>query len=184
MIKRYPRIGNRFCPAGIRRGFTLIEMILYIGMSAIIIVALLRVMITISATSEKAQTVSGVQQELRFVMDRVTATARNAVDLNTAGSTFGSDNGILSLTMSGTSITPTIFSLSANRIFIKEGPSAAQPLTSSGVLIHRLHFTNLSAIGTNGTVKIIIHGTDAVAGSADPTYTDTFTLETSVSLRQ
>lgn len=178
MIKKYSFIGKA------RASFTLIEMILYIGMSAIIIVALLRVMITITTTREKAQTVSSVQQELRFVMDRITASARNAVDINIAGSTFGSDNGVLSLSMSGASLNPTVFTLTANRITVKEGLAAAQSLTSSGVLIDRLRFANLSANGTNGTVKVTIHGTDAVAGSADPTYTDTFTLETSVSLRQ
>lgn len=183
MIKQCPSIGC--VHLGTRRqGFTLIEWILYIGMSAIIVVTLLRVMIAITATREKARTVSTVQQELRFAMDRITATVRNAVDINAVASTFGNDNGVLSLTMNDTSINPTVFSLSANRISIKEGLAAAQSLTASDVLIDRLRFTNLSAVGTNGTVKIAIHGTDAVTGSADPTYTDTFTLETSVSLRQ
>jgi len=167
-----------------RKGFTLIELIIYIGLTAIVVVSLLRVMLVVVGTREKTETISVVQQELRFAMNRMTTTIHDALDIDVPGSVFDLNNGVLSLTMGDPAADPTIFSLLSNRLHIQEGTSVALPLTSTDMIIDQLRFTNLSAPDTYGTVKIVMHATDAVAGSADKTYTDTMTLETSVSLRQ
>jgi Tfp pilus assembly protein PilW len=167
-----------------RKGFTLIELILYIGLTSIIVVAVLNVMMTVVGTREKTQVMSFVQQELRFTMDRIEAAVRDAINIDTGNSTFANDHGVLSLAMSGVSVHPTTFAWSGSGVRVQEGTGNYTALTSSGIIVEMVRFTNLSAGGTHGTVKIKLHATDAVAGSADKTYADAMTLESSVSLRQ
>jgi len=168
-----------------RPGFTLIETIVYIGITVMVIVASVHVMLATMGAREKTEIVSAVQQDLRFAMDRIANAILDARDIDTSGSTFGNDSGVLSLTMSGSSaaLDPTVFTLSGSRIYIQEGAGVAFPITSPTILVDQLRFTNLSAIDSYGTVKVRIHATDAYAGS-DKTYEDKMTLETSVSLRQ
>ncbi|MDD4628778.1 MAG: prepilin-type N-terminal cleavage/methylation domain-containing protein [Candidatus Peribacteraceae bacterium] len=168
---------------GLRRGFTLIELIIYIAISAIVVVTLLNVMITVLGVREKTTVRAEVQQNLRYAMDRINATAHDAIGLNTGASTFGSASGVLSFAMTGSTLNPTIFSLSGAQIYIKQGASSAAAITAPGVLVDQFLLTNLSAAGTPATVKVRIHATDAIAGT-QAMQTTAMTLETSLTLRQ
>ncbi len=166
-----------------RSGFTLIELTIYIALTAIVVVALLKIMLTVIGSQEKTEMTSHVQQELRMTMDRMTYTARNAVSVNTGSSIFGASGGTLSLAMSGSSINPTVFFLSGSSIYSAEAGTNTGALTSSKILVDELQFTNLTATGASATVKIEVHGTDVVAGG-DKTYEDEMGISTSVTLRQ
>lgn len=161
----------------LRKGFTLVEYILYIGISAVLLVALLQGTLLIFETRETLAQPHPVQEELRFATRRLTLAIRAAISIDTVASVFQSDDGVLSLTMSGSAVTPTMFSLSGSAIMMNEGISPAIALTSSRIVVETLRFENLSAPNTAGTVKIRI--------DARPTSTgQTLSLETSVSLRR
>lgn len=166
-----------------RAAFTLIELILYIGLTAMVVVSVMRIMLTVTGTREKTGTLHTVQHELRFVMDTISYTARNAVAVQTGSSVFNSATGTLVLTMSGTGINPTRFFLSGSNVYMQQASASAQALTSSRVLVDRLEFRNRSPANTYGTYRIYIHATDAVQDS-DVTYDDDMTLQTTISLRQ
>lgn len=179
-----PKGPPSWCKASAGRpGFTLIELIIYIALTAIVVVVLLRVMLTVMGTREKMETVSTVHQELRFSMDRITQSARNAVSVETGASVFGSSSGSLSLAMGDASVSPTVFSLSGGRIYMRAATGAALPLTSTNMIVDQLQFTNLTASGSSGTVKIQMHAVSAARTVAKES-ADEMTLETSVSLRQ
>lgn len=171
---------NLFRSTGQRnqRGFTLVEFILYIAISSIVVVTLTRGVLMLLQTRGKIALSLPVQQELRFATRRITETIRNAVAVNPApASVFGSPNGMLSLAMSGSLRSPTVFSLSGSTIIASEGLTPAIALTSPSIVVQQLQFENFSAPLTPGTVKILIQAKD-VANQK------TFNLETSVSLRQ
>jgi len=170
-------------PKGSGAGFTLLEMIIYIGISSVVLVALLNVMLTIFSTRSKTEAGAEVQQNLRYGVQRITVTARNALGVNTGASTFGSANGVLSFAMSGTTLNPTVYSLCGTQLCIKEGVSATVAVTASGALIDEFRLTNLTGSPAPATVKIRLHATDAYAGTI-ASQTAVMTLETSITLRQ
>lgn len=166
-----------------RQGFTLIETILYIAISAVVVVSLLNIMVAVLQTRQKAGIGTEVQQNLRYAMDRITLAARSAVGLNTGTSVFGSANGTLSLAMSGSTVNPTVFTLCGTQVCIKEGSSSSAPITGTGVIVDQFQFTNLSAPTFPETVKIVLHGKQPAANTVQ-TAQSNLTLETSISLRQ
>lgn len=170
-------IGRR--PAA-RKGFTLIELILYIGITATVVVALLRVMFTVLETRQEVENVSIVQQELRLAMDRMTTTVLQAVAVNSGASIFGAEQGALSLALAEEARNPTIFSLSGGQIVVTAGERGALPLTSPHVMVAELRFTNLTASGTIATVHVRIHAMERNA-TREP---QDVLLETSLSLRR
>jgi Tfp pilus assembly protein PilW len=166
-----------------RAGFTLVELIIYIAISTIVVVALLNVMIVILGAREKTTVRTEVQQNLRFALDRITSTAHDAVGLNTGTSTFGSAAGVLSFAMTGSTLNPTIYSRCGSRICIKEGSASSVAITASGALVDEFRITNLSAAGVPATVKVRLHATDNITGT-QAMQTAAMTLETSLTLRQ
>ncbi|MBI3332126.1 hypothetical protein HYZ99_04170 [Candidatus Peregrinibacteria bacterium] len=161
-----------------RPGFTLIEFILYTGLTAIILVSLLRSMLAVLEAREKLSTIHPPQEELRFAAQRITTTIRNALDINVSASLFNADAGTLSLSMSGSAMNPTIFSLANGAITIKNGAASALPLTSPQVVVDQLRFENLSAPNAPAMLKLRLRAY-AATDAGDP-----LSLETSVSLRQ
>ena len=168
-----------------RKAFTLIELILYVAISSMVVVAMMNILVTIVATRQKSSVGSSVQQNLRFAMDRLTLSAHQALSLNTGTSTFGSDNGVLSLTMTGgtAAVTPMIYTLCNGHICAKIGNKPTFVITGSGVLVDQFRITNLTSVGAPATIKVQLHGKETVAGASIQN-TASFSLETSISLRQ
>lgn len=168
---------------GGRGGFSLIEMILYVGISVAVMVTLLRVSLAVLDMQNRAQAGEDVLRSVDIAINRLEATLRDAKGVNTVQSQFGSNNGVLSLTMSGASINPTIFSLSKGAITIKEGASSTQSLTSSGVLVDQLLFQNLTPPSAHAVVRATVHAKDLETDTAGKSAGDT-TIVTAVTLRQ
>lgn len=167
----------------VRRGFTLIELILYIGITAMVVVALTRAMLTILGTRERVESVSSVQQELRFVMDRLTYVARGAVAVETGASLFGTGHSVLALSVRGEPDVPVIFSLSGSAIVMREGTGGVLPLTSRRIIVDELLFEPLTASGGSVVLSIRMHARNA-APELRRDDADEMTLETAVTLRQ
>lgn len=162
-----------------RPAFTLIELILYIGITAMVVVALLRTMFTILETRNAVENVSVVQQELRFAMDHMTTTAMQASAVLTGSSFFDGEHGVLALLQTGSGGVATVYALSGAHIVVRTGSGPTLPLTSSRVIIEELRFANLTPHGTAGTVHVRMHARERGKG----TTVDTLTLETAISLR-
>lgn len=166
-----------------RKGFTLIELILYTGITALVVVALTRAMLTILGTRERVESVSSVQQELRFTMDRLTHVVRGASAVETGSSLFGVPEGRLSLTTRGEE-RHTLFFLSGGSIVMSEGEGGVPlPLTSRKVSVPELLFQPLTASGGVTVLKVRMHGRDAAPERLDGA-ADAMILETAVTLRQ
>lgn len=134
-------------------GFTLVELLLYVGISSAILLATSIFLSVLLESRVKNQTISEVEQQGVQVMQLITQTVRNADLINIP--TIGASGASLSVNNSLASTTPTVFDLSGGVIRIKEGTNAVINLTNSKVTVSNLSFFNLSRTSTPGVVKII-----------------------------
>lgn len=134
------------------RGFTLVEMLLYISLAGILIVVLIS-MFTLSLNARlKNQSMSEVNQQGIAAIEYMTNTLRNATAYTSPAA--GASANSLTATVPTASLSPTIFSLNGTILQVKEGAAAAIPLTNSNVQITALSFKNLSRTSTPGVVQI------------------------------
>lgn len=128
-----------------RTGFTFIELILYISILTIILSAFVPFAWNAIQTGVK----SAVQQEIdgnaRYISERIKYEIRNASDINTASSVFGSSPGTLSLAETVSAINPTVIALSAGNITIKQGLADVVNLNSVNTVVSSLIFTDYSS---------------------------------------
>jgi Tfp pilus assembly protein PilW len=134
-------------------GFTLVELLLYVGISSAILLATSIFLSVLLESRVKNQTISEVEQQGVQVMQLITQTVRNADLINIP--TIGASGASLSVNNSLASTTPTVFDLSGGVIRIKEGANVVINLTNSKVTVSNLSFFNLSRTSTPGVVKII-----------------------------
>lgn len=135
-----------------RKGFTLVELILYVSVSTLVTLAASGLIILIIQARVKSQTVAEVEQVGSQVMNLITQTARNSPQINSPLS--GGTSSVLSLANQSSTKNPTIFDVQSSTIRITEGASSPVPLTSSRLLASSLLFQNLSRANTSGTMRI------------------------------
>lgn len=133
------------------KGFSLVEMILYVAISSVILLSLSMLLSFLLSSRIKNQSIADVNQQGLQVMQLVTQTIRSAksVDFPSIGATSTS----LSLTMPDPLLSPTIFDVSNGVVRIKEGSGEAIPLTNSHVTVSPYVFQNIS--GASSTDRII-----------------------------
>ena len=102
-------------------GFTYIEMILYISIVVIMMNALVPFAWNVIGTGAKSATQQEVSSAARYVSERISFEIRNASDINTGASTFGSSPGTLSLAHSISAQNPTLITLTSGKVTIKQG---------------------------------------------------------------
>lgn len=136
-----------------KKGFTLIEAILYIGFVAILLPVAAYFLFFVLQIQLKNESVLVVEQEGQKVMQLVTQMIRNADKINNP--LLGDSTSTLSLTVfSGSSTSVVIINFVSNTIRLTDGTSTAVALNSSAVTPSGLLFSNTSRGGTPGSVKI------------------------------
>lgn len=133
-------------------GFTLVELLLYLGLAAVMLLAISVFLAMMLASRVKNQTVAEVQQQGSQVINLITAAIRNAEAVNAPA--LGAASSVLSLDAFGSINDPTVFDLASGVLQIKEGSGAVVPLTSARLTASALNFQNLSRSGTPGNIRI------------------------------
>ncbi|HEV7449316.1 MAG TPA: prepilin-type N-terminal cleavage/methylation domain-containing protein [Candidatus Paceibacterota bacterium] len=134
------------------RGFTLVEVIIYIAVAAVLLALVMTFYGALQSARIKEQAINEVETQGAVAMTLMTQTVRNA-KLITAPATSTSASS-LSLTTYLSSTTPTVFDLSSSALRIKEGVGTVIALTNSQVVVSNLSFQNLSWTSTSGSIKI------------------------------
>ena len=135
-----------------QQGFTLVELILYIGITAMVMLTLAAFAGLLLQSRLKNMTISEVDQQGIQAMQIMTQTIRNAPTVNTP--TLGSTATNTSVTATDSAKSPTVFSLSGGSIQMQEGVSQAVPLTTSKVVVSNLTFKNVSRATNSASLKI------------------------------
>ncbi len=134
------------------KGFTLVELLLYISIVSAMILSVSAFLPLLMASRVKNQTIAEVEQQGMQGMNLITQTIRNAQTITSP--TIGTSASSATLDVVTASLDPTIFDLSGGAIRITEGAGLAIALTNSRVTASSLTFYNLSRADTPGTIRI------------------------------
>lgn len=134
------------------RGFTLVELVIYMGLMTLILGAMVAMFLLIEQARNKEQVIAEVEQQGILTLEQITQTIRNAEFIATpATSTSGT---MLSIKTSLASTTPTVFDMVDGVLRVTEGSVGPVALTSTRVVVSDLLFSNLSRANTPGTLRI------------------------------
>jgi prepilin-type N-terminal cleavage/methylation domain-containing protein len=158
----------------LQKGYTLIEMLLYIAIVGIMLVPLTYFFGMTTEARVKAQSIAEVDDQATAAMDNITQIIRNAYSITTpAAAASGSS---LTLVVPTTALSPAIFSLNGTTLQVKEGTAANVALTSNDIQVSNLTFKNLTRSGTSGIVQISFTVTRVNSGGRNEfDYSKTFT---------
>lgn len=135
------------------KGFTLIEILLYVAISSSVLFIAFVFMFTLIDSREKNQIIAEVEQQGLFAMSNIGESIQKAdsVIIPLPGS-FSSG---LSLAMSGAGENPTLFSQDVYNITVQEGSGSPISLTNQNVRVDFLYFENVSRSNTEGLIKVV-----------------------------
>lgn len=163
-----------------KKGVTFIELLLYISISAIILMISSVFLSVLLSARVKNQTMAEVGQQGMQIMQIITNSVRNADLINFP--LTGDSGTSLSLALASSSLNPTFFTFSSDGIQIQEGAGEVIALSSSRVVISDVIFQNLSLPNTPGIVRVqftVSH----INPSGRNEYSSSKNFTTSISLR-
>lgn len=148
----------------IRRGFTLVEMILYVAIVSIFVTAMIEFALNIVYGRVKSYTQQEVNQNMRLAGKRINFEIRNATGVNSVSASS------VNLAVSDSARNPTVIGLNGGRLTIGYGVSGSCPttapcnLTSNLVNVSNLTFSDLSVspFSTNIRFSITIESSGSV----------------------
>lgn len=145
------------------KGYSLIELVIYIALFVILSMAVMQSLISIMKTYSNAQSYRTIQQNGELVMERTTRELRQADTLSTAGSTFGTSPGVVTFSgqdVAGVPYTGTI-GVSNGKVQVTIG-GVTSDLTNNTVVVSSLIFSRIQSVPKEA-VKMILTLTTAKA---------------------
>lgn len=120
-----------------KRGFTLIEILIYLLIIGGVVASFVAFTIGVGNSSAKNYVVQEVHGNTRTGLGLITSRIRAATGVQAGSSTFGTDPGVLSLVMADSAKNPTVISLSGDDgvLQIIEGTGSAVAITSDEVKV-------------------------------------------------
>jgi len=166
-------------------GFTLIELLIYLAIISGFMVSIVLFSISISNARAKTFVVQEVHENGRLALIIISQKIRAAIGINNGASVFGSDPGVLSLSMTEVSVDPTVIDLTLNDgiLQITEGASPPIAITSDKVKVTNLVFTDLTGAAQRKHIRLLLT-VEYADTSGDPIYKYSKSWQTAVSLRQ
>lgn len=137
-----------------QRGFTLLELVIYIAVVGLVLVSATMFSFEFAASQAKSAALEEVNRNARFAVSRIAAEIREAADLNAGSSVFGSNPGTLSLATATGATDPTVFTVTGGTLNIRQGAGPVLPLTSSKVDVTEFTLENLSTAGKTKAVRV------------------------------
>jgi len=139
-------------------GITLIELLIYIAIIAVVLFIITGFLWDIILGSVKESSYQEVQQNARFALTKITQEIKKATGINNP-SLPGSSADSLYLIMAAPHLNPTRFDLVDGKLrvtYCSDCPDQKGPfdLTSDQVIVSNVSFTNRSYPDTPGTVQI------------------------------
>lgn len=160
--------------AQLQKGFTLVELLLYLSLTAIILTASSVFIQFVLEARIKNQVIREVDSNGQLAMEYIARTIANAETIEissrsaamavmtavgleattvTPAAQFDSTESI-TLTNFPPTVSPVTFSLSEGVLQVQEGDDKPVALTNNKVSVGKLNFQNLSIRGTPGIIKI------------------------------
>ena len=157
-----------------RNGFTLLEAVIYAGLFAVILSAVLGMFYSLMESERRNRERLAVESEANFVMQKIAWALTGIESVNSPAS--GATSTALSVDKFGFDDDPIVFELGSGRITMSKGSGEAADLFSSRVRALDLVFENMpAAAGRPPGVAVSISAGD-VSGRASTTLSGKFYL--------
>lgn len=137
------------------KGFTLLELLLYVGITSMILGILSLSILFFISSRVKTQTITEVTNDVGRSLNLISKYIRNSKSINSP--TPGNSSNTLNLEMSDPSKDPTVITVSSGIITVKEGADSPIAITNELVEIIDLEFRNYSKTDTPGIIQIFIN---------------------------
>ncbi|KKR78338.1 MAG: hypothetical protein UU23_C0001G0102 [Candidatus Curtissbacteria bacterium GW2011_GWA1_40_9] len=133
----------------LKKGFTLIELIMYMALMSIFLVVLSELFLSILEVRKESEATSGVEQDARYILSRLYYDLNRASSITTPA-TPGSSSSTLVAIISGDT---NSYSASGGNLTLTNN-AGTNNLNSSASSISNLNFQKIGASGIGQTVKI------------------------------
>lgn len=163
------------------RGFTFIEVLLYIGLFSLLGTALFVFSWDIIDLSEKSHTEQSLVEEARFSLEKMKSVLRNSTGIDEENSVFDSVDGKLIVHIRGSSDTIT-FENENDRVVMRQSGDTSIALHSGAFRVRELIFEKYKALGQPASF-VSITLTLETRENASAQYTAETSLKTGVYLR-
>ncbi len=142
-----------------RRGFTLVELVIYVGIFGIIAAFLVGTLITAVRVENRELVSNELSQQLKFVLDTVSRQVRDSsvIDKVYEGTNEASTCATfcaVKLRMKDSTLDPTVIRSDATAIYMKQGTNAEMALTNTKVKINSLILAKSTPGGGKATLQI------------------------------
>lgn len=134
------------------KAFTMVEMLLYIGLVSILIGTLASFIGAFNQARLKASTIEEVNEQGMYLSEVISQAIRdgNTITAPTAGNTATT---LILATTKIPSRNPIVIQLTGSKLFISEAGGTQVQISSDRVVISALSFINTSQLTTNGNLK-------------------------------
>ncbi|MDZ7611752.1 MAG: prepilin-type N-terminal cleavage/methylation domain-containing protein [Candidatus Moranbacteria bacterium] len=122
------------------QGFTLVELLLYVGVVVVIISGVTGLAFLMLETRVKTQAMNEVNYQGERIVEIITQTVRNAEGINSP--TKQGSSGSLSVDVLDAGDDPTVFDSSGGSVTIQEGGAGTIALSNNHVSVSNLVFSN------------------------------------------
>lgn len=137
-----------------QNGFTLFEILLYMGLSILMVVLIGGIGINILSIYNTSQTDTELQYNSTFAVEKIKLIAAEAVSIQWP--VAGVSNTTLSLERSLPENNPTTIKLIDGRLVLQEGEKAPVFLTSSHVVVSAVEFSNVTPETSTGSFRFFL----------------------------
>src|SRR3989344_3568884 len=136
------------------RGFSLIELIIYASILALILIVMVHTMFGIGSSYVNLKVMRNAENSAAVAMERMTRDIRDAESINLGASTLNAHPGKLLLNvLVGETLQTVEFSLSSTTLRVKENGVDQGPLTATNTAVTNLVFRPLQSLESEA-VKI------------------------------
>ncbi len=163
-------------------GLTLIEILIYFTLLAVAVLVAMNFAIQIGDLYGQSSNNNELQSNVNLLESRFTYAVETATSVNAGASSFGVDDGRLSLNVSTAAKSPTVFFLQNGVVYMQEGAAAAVALTTPVVFVNYFRLTQITA--TKAPTQIILDAQFSVANISRQSMASTTPLHLTVTLRQ
>ncbi|KKU11006.1 MAG: hypothetical protein UX14_C0005G0020 [Parcubacteria group bacterium GW2011_GWF1_45_5] len=123
----------------VHKGFTIIELVIYSALVAIVIGGSLGAVYQIISSSEKLNGTIIREQEIRFIMDKINWALTDVSVVSSPPE--NATSSILSVSKQSFSQNPIVFQLSGDAITLQQGANPTLPLHSNIMQVENLNFS-------------------------------------------
>lgn len=136
-----------------KRGFTLIETIIYMATIAVIFILVVNSLTVVIKAFNQGRVIIKINNSAETAMERMTREIRFAYGIDSSSTL---DHLVLSTYSTSSPETPTTieFYIDSGKVMIKEGSLGAEALTASDLTVTNLIFRQINASSVSKAVKI------------------------------